>query len=141
MHTAQRDRVTISTKAGAPHLASLPPTAPSHEQRRTQDNRPTWVTRNEYEVDKSDKKRQVKKEENYATDESRNKNARLFITIGSLLVSTTSKHRAPMPLDVDNGLPGVEMRLGRDNVSELSFICHVDTCAGMSTGNLKNTNG
>jgi len=41
-----------------------------------------------------------------------------------------------MPLDLDNGLPGIVLRLGREGSTEVSFTGHVDTCAAMSTGNL-----
>lgn len=97
------------------------------------DNRPAWVARTGYDVDKPNKKRQVE----FAVDEARKKNGRLFVTIGRVLVSTLAAKGAPMPLDVDNGLPGVEMRLGTTDDTEVTFICHVDTCAAMSTGNLQ----
>ena len=42
----------------------------------------------------------------------------------------------PMPLTVDNKLPGCLLRFGKTEKDEVSFICHVDTCAAMSTGNL-----
>ena len=42
-----------------------------------------------------------------------------------------------MPRYVDNRLPGIEMRLGTTDDTEVTFICHVDTCAAMSTGNLQ----
>jgi len=41
-----------------------------------------------------------------------------------------------MPLTVDNKLPGCLLRFGKTEKDEVSFICHVDTCAAMSTGNL-----
>ena len=41
-----------------------------------------------------------------------------------------------MPLDVDNGLPGIELWFGNNEKDEISFICHMDTCAAMNTGNL-----
>ena len=68
---------------------------------------------------------------------ARKKNGRLFVTSGRVLVSTLAAKGAPMPLDVDNGLPGIEMRLGTTDDTEVTFICHVDTCAAMSTGNLQ----
>ena len=40
-----------------------------------------------------------------------------------------------MPLDVDNGLPSIELWFGTDTTNEISFICHMDTCAAMNTGN------
>ena len=45
-----------------------------------------------------------------------------------------------MPLTVDNKLPGCTLRFGKTEgkteANEVSFICHVDTCTAMSTGNL-----
>ena len=43
---------------------------------------------------------------------------------------------APMPLDVDNGLPGIKLWFGRSAQQEEGFMCHMDTCAAMNTGNL-----
>ena len=42
-----------------------------------------------------------------------------------------------MPLDVDNGLPGVELWFGRDAHSEIGLLCHIDSCAAMNTCNLQ----
>ena len=39
-----------------------------------------------------------------------------------------------MPLDVDNGLPGIELWFGSSPANEISFICHVDKCVAMNTG-------
>ena len=97
------------------------------------DNRPAWAARNSYEIDKPNRKRQV----DFAVDEAKRKNGRLFVFLGKVLVSTFAAKGAPMPLDVDNGLPGIEMRFGRTDDTEVTFICHVDTCAAMSTGNLQ----
>jgi hypothetical protein len=41
-----------------------------------------------------------------------------------------------MPLDLDNGLPGILVRLGTTNTNEISIHTHINTCAAMSTGNL-----
>lgn len=41
-----------------------------------------------------------------------------------------------MPLDVEIGLLGIELRFGTNPVEEISPICHIHTCAAMSTGNL-----
>ena len=104
-----------------------------YQRRRTMDNRPAWVARTGYDVDKPNKKRQVE----FAVDEARKKNGRLFVTIGRVLVSTLAAKGVPMPLDVENGLPGIEMILGTTDNTEVTFICHVDTCTAMSTGNLQ----
>ena len=41
-----------------------------------------------------------------------------------------------MPLELDNGLPGILLRLGQNTQSDTCFLCHVDSCAAMNTGNL-----
>ena len=43
----------------------------------------------------------------------------------------------PMPLDVDNSLPVIELWFGNNEKNEVGFICHTDTCAVMNTGNLE----
>ena len=40
-----------------------------------------------------------------------------------------------MPLDLDNGLPSIEMRFGLDSSAETCFACHVDSCAAINTWN------
>lgn len=35
-----------------------------------------------------------------------------------------------MPLDIDNGLPGIEVNFG-----SIVFLCHANSCAAMNTGN------
>ena len=97
------------------------------------DNRPAWVAQTGFDVEMPNKKRQVE----FALDEARRKNGGLFVTIGRVLVRTLAAKGAPMPLYVDNGLPGIEMRLGTTDDTEVMFIFHVDTCAAMSTGNLQ----
>ena len=52
------------------------------------------------------------------------------------LLNHSVERSPPMPLTVDNKLPGCLLRFGKTAEEEVSFICHVDTCAAMSTGNL-----
>jgi len=42
-----------------------------------------------------------------------------------------------MPLDLDNGLPAIEMKFGMTDIDELCFLCHVDSCAAINIGNLR----
>ena len=137
-----QDRASINVYGPSQTQARLPPASdgpppnkPSdgYQQRRKMDNRPAWKSKEGYEIDKPGRKRQV----DFDVDETKNKNGRLFAFLGKVLVSTTAARGAPMPLDVDNGLPGIEMRFGKTDETEVTFICHVDTCAAMSTGNLK----
>ena len=64
------------------------------------------------------------------------KKGRLWAYTANIFVSDTSSTTPPMPLDVDNGLPGIELWFGTSTKNEISFICHMDTCAAMNTGNL-----
>lgn len=66
-----------------------------------------------------------------------NPDGRMFVTTASLLQHTMPTPVQPMPLDLDNGLPGIVFRFGNvtdDNTP--SWLCHLDSCAGMNTGNL-----
>lgn len=60
---------------------------------------------------------------------------RLCVLTATLL-NHSHERAPPMPLTVDNKLPGCELRFGRMVNDEVSIICHVDACAAMSTGNL-----
>ena len=42
-----------------------------------------------------------------------------------------------MPLDVDNGLPGVEIWFGTKKDDDIFFVCHLDSSAAMNTGSLR----
>ena len=46
----------------------------------------------------------------------------------------------PIPLTVDNGLPGIALWFGKPSFppsNSILFLCHIYTCAAMNTGNLK----
>ena len=43
----------------------------------------------------------------------------------------------PMSLYIDNGLPCIELWFDNNEENTVGFICHVDTCAVMNTGNLE----
>ena len=68
-------------------------------------------------------------------DEARKKGC-LMVYSADIFISDTATNTPPMPLDVDNGLPGIELWFGTSPANEISFICHMDTCAAMNTGNL-----
>ena len=42
-----------------------------------------------------------------------------------------------IPLKISNDLPVIEIQFGKNDQNETSFLCHVDSCAGMNTGNLR----
>ena len=64
------------------------------------------------------------------------KKARQWVISAMVLNTTATPYIKPMPLDVDNGLPGIEMWYGSTDDNEVGFMCHLDTCAAMNTGNL-----
>jgi len=106
---------------------NLPPRPP----KRDVDNRPAWMTRPR----ENDKKKEVAFEDT-PTDVHRKKINRLWAYSANIFISDTTNSTPPMPLDVDNGLPGIELWFGTCQKDELCFICHMDTCAAMNTGNL-----
>ena len=53
-----------------------------------------------------------------------------------ILTTPLSNINPPMPLDVDTGLPGVELWFGLEKPSEIGLLYHLDLCAAMNTGNL-----
>lgn len=63
------------------------------------------------------------------TQNAVSKDQRLFGLWASLLNHKSSNIRH-MPLDLDNALPGITLEFGN-----VAFLCHVDSCAAMSTGN------
>ena len=67
----------------------------------------------------------------YTTEERVTKKGRLFALSASIF-NQNSKSIRQMPLDLDNGLPGIAIRFTND----IFFLNHVDTCAAMNTGNL-----
>lgn len=101
-----------------------PPEAPT-PPRRPVDNRPAWVANAESK----------RKNNSEFTEDTPSSRGRLFVMTAPIL-SHSEERCAPMPLTVDNKLPGCTLRFGKTEADEVSFICHVDTCAAMSTGNL-----
>ena len=53
------------------------------------------------------------------------------------MVSTHHPVSPPMPLDVDTGLPGIELWFGMNSDNEVGSICHMNICAAMNTDNMK----
>jgi hypothetical protein len=61
---------------------------------------------------------------------------RALIVTGKVMIHTDHSQLRHMPLDLDNGLPGILVRLGTTDTNEIGIHTHIDTCAAMSTGNL-----
>ena len=97
---------------------------------RNMDNRPSWMTVT------GNEKRVGFEPDNTTPQDNQRKKGRLWVFSANILVSNAQIIAPPMPLDVDNGLPGIELWLGNDAKDEMCFICHMDTCAAMNTCNL-----
>ena len=70
-------------------------------------------------------------------EDASRKKSRTWVFTAQILATPAVNINPPMPLDVDNGLPGVELWFGQDCASEVGLLCHLDSCAAMTTGNLK----
>ena len=70
-------------------------------------------------------------------EEDVNKKTSLYIYTAHLLDTPSHVPVRQMPLDLDNGLPGVVPWIEKTNNDDnISLLAHVDTCAAMNTGNL-----
>lgn len=120
--------------ASNPQLPPKPVTGSDNQSftgRREVDNRPAWLS-------SSPNKKLVTFSDTREVPEDRDrKKARQWVLSAVILNTSTSEYVQPMPLDVDNGLPGIEMWFGKNEDSEVGFLCHLDTCAAMNTGNLR----
>lgn len=128
---------------GLPYHSTLPPrpdygTTPS----RPVDNRPSWMTTSDTSatgkrIDRDDDRQGSEKTVKFR-DEPSDKRGRLCVVSAAIFISKLAQERAlrQMPLDLDNGLPGVLLRLGLAEGENVCFMCHVDSCAAMNTGNL-----
>jgi len=68
--------------------------------------------------------------------DDRSKKSRIFVYAARVFAAHTHQQLRHMPLDLDNGLPAIDMRFGLDDMTETCFACYVDSCAAMKTGNL-----
>ena len=53
-----------------------------------------------------------------------------------VLTTPAAEYSPPVPLDMDNGFPGIELWFGKCERSEVGLMCHLDSCAVMNTGNM-----
>ena len=104
----------------------LPPRSPN----RGIDNHPAWISRSR----DNDEEKDVTFQD--PPSDGQCKKGCLWAYSANIFISDTVSNMPPMPLDVDNGLPGIELWFGMSPTNELSFIFHMDTCAAMNTGNL-----
>jgi len=90
------------------------------------DNNPAWMTKNDNTS--AIRRTRFKQEE-------QDPSGRICVMAATIL-NHSQEHLRAMPLDVDNRLPGCQLRFGKKEANTISFLCHIDTCAAMSTGNL-----
>ena len=97
---------------------------------RSMENRPAWMSKKV-----SDKRVGFVDPQDTPKDKQRKK-SRLWISSMNIMVNDTLSISPPMPLDVDNGFPGIEVCFGISSENEFGYMCHIDTCAAMNTGDL-----
>ena len=69
-------------------------------------------------------------------EEDTNNKTRMYVYTENLLATPLHVPVLQMPLDSDNGLPGVVLWIGiTNNDDTIIFLAHFDTCAAMNTGN------
>ena len=70
-------------------------------------------------------------------EEGTNKKTRLYLYNAIRLFTPSNVSVRQMPLDLDNGLLGVVLRIGKTNNDyTISFLAHVDTCVTINMSNL-----
>ena len=128
--------VNVATGANSvpiQHNAYAPRVQPTTNHRQI-DNRPAWMSKDNEKTSHQQWQQQLELEE-LEDDSIFSKRNRVMAYSATVLV--TNHNANPMPIDIDNRLPGISLRLGTSNANEISILCHVDTCAAMCTGNLK----
>ena len=122
-----------------PIPAPIPAKKPSHtEASREIDNRPAWMSkRGSQAANISEREKSVSFNADNISDEDNLHRGRFYVYFGHLLVSNAAlPSLRPMPLGLDNNLPGIVIRAGTSKTDMITFLCHVDSCAAMNTGNL-----
>lgn len=111
---------------------------------RNVDNTPAWMrTENVNNQGSSENlqsilRNKAKQQEREIVDDEHKKRGRLFVYFAKICVSKAAlPPLRQMPLALDNELPGIILGVGEESKSDISFLCHLDTCAAMNTGNLR----
>ena len=71
-------------------------------------------------------------------DDARRKKIRIWVFTAQILTTSVANINPPMPLDVDNELPGIELWFGISTSPEIGLLYHLDSCAAMNKGNISN---
>ena len=100
-------------------------------------NTPAWLAA-QRRGEQTQKNTSTNSQHNYspALRDNFNQCHRLFILMGTLLKTLIKPVLRNMPLSLDNNLPEAVLRFGSTTDDEIPFSCHLDSCAGMNTGNL-----
>ena len=111
----------------SPPLLPDPIGEPTQETpvRRTVYNRPAWMVRGQQDEDTE------------IPEDASRKKSRAWVFAADIFTTPAANINPPMPLDVDNGLPGIELWFGKEENSEVGLLCHLDSWAAMNTGNLR----
>ena len=132
-----------ATPSGGPLLPPLPPprydqNSSLHNSQRPVDNRPAWMTSPDRSIAGKRNDHPASNGSSSMVDEPSDKKGRLCVVSAAIFISKLAQNKAlrQMPLDLDNGLPGILVRVGLEQESDMCFMCHVDSCAAMNTGNL-----
>ena len=94
---------------------------PQQGNRRDMDNIPAWQTRSE-----NNGKRSAELEANSLPSDDAQKKGRLWVFTAQILATSASESNLLIPLDVENGLPGVELWFVRDSSSEIGLLCRLE---------------
>ena len=73
---------------------------------------------------------------NKTPQDTQRKKRRLWGFLADILISDANAITRSMSLDVDNRQLGIALWFGTDQPNEISFICYIDTCTAVNTGNL-----
>ena len=116
----------------AQNLPPLPSEdAPAHpNSRRPMNNFPSRMTHN------NEGKRMGFEDQDTNPEDAQRKRGRIWGFSAKIIVSDAASITPTIPLDVDNGLPGIELWFGTHVDNKVGFIYHMDTCAAMNTVNL-----
>ena len=138
INVVQQQQGWYAPRNNVNNTSSQPPRTPTQPYTPTRqvDNRPSWLTNTQSpgptkRVNFADNEQDIK-------DEPNHKQGRLCVVSAGIFLSNLARERIirQMPLDLDNGLPGILLRVGKDHSTSTCFLCHVDSCAAMNTGNL-----
>ena len=70
-------------------------------------------------------------------EDAHRKKTRIWVFTAQILTKLAANIDPPISLDVDNGLPGIELWFGKSSSTEIGLLCHLHSCAAMNIGNLR----